>query len=115
MVKKTQKLAIFDIDGTIFRSSLAIELIRGLVQSGIFLAAALKEMEKDYVAWVNRKGPYENYVKKVVLIYLKYIKGCKQKDVESTMNKIVRTQKDRLYRFTRDFVKEQKMRQKSKL
>jgi HAD superfamily hydrolase (TIGR01490 family) len=108
MVKKTQKLAIFDIDGTIFRSSLAIELIRGLVRDGVFPDKALKEMEKDYVAWVNRQGPYENYVNKVVAMYLKYIKGCSQNKVERAMDKIVATQKDRLYRFTRDMVKDLK-------
>jgi HAD superfamily hydrolase (TIGR01490 family) len=104
--KKTQKLAVFDIDGTIFRSSLAIELIRGLVTDSIFPVQAIKEMEKDYEAWVNRKAPYDNYVKKVLLIYVKYIKGCKQKQVEQSMDKIVVVQKDRLYRYTRDLVKE---------
>ncbi len=108
MAKKTQKLAIFDIDGTIFRSSLAIELIRGLVRDGIFPAKALKEMEKDYVAWVNRQGPYENYVNKVVAMFLKYTKGCSQREVERSMDKIVATQKDRLYRFTRDMVRDLK-------
>jgi len=31
-----KKLAIFDIDGTIFRSSLTIELLESLIEEGVF-------------------------------------------------------------------------------
>jgi len=34
--KKKTKVAFFDIDGTIFRSSLLIELTESLIQGGIF-------------------------------------------------------------------------------
>lgn len=102
------RIAVFDIDGTIFRSSLLIELIDGLVEAGTFPRHVKKEVEKDYVAWLNRKGSYERYVDRVVETYMQYIKGCKKKDVERIANTIIQIHKNRVYRFTRDFIRELK-------
>ena len=70
------KLAVFDIDGTIFRSSLIIELVNYLVETSIFPKKSKKEIENDYVAWVSRKGGYLNYIESVVRVFKKNIKGC---------------------------------------
>lgn len=105
---KKRKLAIFDIDGTIFRSSLLIELINELVSDGVFPKKAKKEMEKDYLAWINRKGNYDSYIMQVVKIHLKYIGGCKRKDINKVVKKVISWQKDRVYRFTRDLIKKLK-------
>jgi HAD superfamily hydrolase (TIGR01490 family) len=108
MAKEQKKLAIFDIDGTIFRSSLVIELIKGLVKAGVFPKAALRETEEEYLAWVNRKGAYEAYINKVVKIYTKYIKGKEFSKVERVAKSVIACQKDRNYRFTGNLIKELK-------
>lgn len=105
-ISKKRKLAVFDIDGTIFRSSLLIELVNGLVEDGVFPRRAKKEMEADYLAWLNRKGDYTTYVMQVVNIHKKYIAGCTQKEVYETARKVIGWQKDRVYRYTRDLLKE---------
>lgn len=102
------KLAIFDIDGTIFRSSLVIELSHALVNAGIFPIAARKEISKEYLAWLNRKGSYEAYIDKVVKIYAKYITGKKFSTVDKIARQVITYQKDRVYRFTRDLIKKLK-------
>lgn len=103
--EKKRKLAVFDIDGTIFRSSLLIELVNGLVDDGVFPRRAKKEMEADYLAWLDRKGHYNKYIMQVVSIHLKYIRDCKQNDVHETAKRVIDWQRDRVYRFTRDFIK----------
>lgn len=105
MKPQITKLAIFDIDGTIFRSSLIIELINGLVQSGIFSVQAKKDLEKEYLAWLDRKGSYEAYINKVVKIYAKYIAGKSFARVSKVAQEVISFQKDRVYRFTRDLIK----------
>ncbi len=45
MLKLPTNLAVFDIDGTIFRSSLVIQLSNALVEHGVFPKAAKKEIE----------------------------------------------------------------------
>jgi HAD superfamily hydrolase (TIGR01490 family) len=104
--KKKRKLAVFDIDGTIFRSSLLIELVNGLVEDGVFPRKAKKEMEADYLAWLNRIGHYNSYIMQVVNIHQKYIKGCAHKEVHETAKRVVDWHKDRVYRYTRDLAKQ---------
>lgn len=108
MTKQINKLAIFDIDGTIFRSSLVIELSHALVDAKIFPAIARKEIQTEYVAWLNRKGSYEAYIDKVVKIYLKHITGKSYELVRRVAENVITEQKDRVYRFTRDFIKKLK-------
>jgi HAD superfamily hydrolase (TIGR01490 family) len=105
---KPQKLAVFDIDGTIFRSSLVIELSHALVDAGIFPKSARKEIETEYLAWVNRKGSYEAYINKVVKIYIKLIADKRFSQVKRVAQSVINFQKDRVYMFTRDLIKKLK-------
>ena len=104
MDKKT-KLAVFDIDGTIFRSSLVIELSHALVDSGVFPKSARKEIAREYLAWLDRKGSYEAYINKVVKIYIKHIAGKRYTKVKRIAKAVINFQKDRVYRYTRDLIK----------
>jgi HAD superfamily hydrolase (TIGR01490 family) len=108
MKGKPTKLAVFDIDGTIFRSSLVIELSHALINAKIFPKTARKEISKEYLAWLNRKGTYEAYIDKVVKIYVKHIAGKRYTLVKRVAQKVIREQKDRVYRFTRDLIKKLK-------
>lgn len=101
---KKVKIAAFDIDGTIFRSSLLIELVNELVREKIFSKSAEKEIEKDYHAWLNRVGNYDTYINKVAAVYYKHIVGCSRKDVLAASGQVMAKQKLRVYRFTRDLV-----------
>lgn len=103
------KLAIFDIDGTIFRSSLVIELVRGLVRTGVFPKSAEKEVQKEYLAWLDRRGSYADYINKVVKIYIKNIAGKSSAKVYAVARTVIKEQKNRVYRFTRDLI--QKLKQ----
>jgi HAD superfamily hydrolase (TIGR01490 family) len=107
MINK-MRLAIFDIDGTIFRSSLLIELCHALVDAKIFPIGARKEISKEYLAWLDRKGSYEAYIDKVIKIYIKYIAAKKFREVDKTARQVIAYQKDRVYRFTRDLIKKLK-------
>ncbi len=100
-----KKLAIFDIDGTIFRSSLLVELINALVRRKIFPPRAKKEMESEYLAWMNRQGTYENYIQKVNEVHRQYLNGCKKSAVDKVIKEVIKWQRDRVYVFTRDLIK----------
>jgi len=102
---KKIKLAIFDIDGTIFRSSLLIELVNGLTVEGVFPKSIYEEMEKDYIAWLNRKGSYVAYLEKVINLFNKNIGGCSEEDVGKVVDKMLLNEKEKMYVFTRDLVK----------
>ena len=60
--KPPRKVAIFDIDGTIFRSSLLIELVEVFIELGLFPVEVRTQYEKEKVLWLDRKGDYESYI-----------------------------------------------------
>ncbi len=99
-----KRLAVFDIDGTLFRSSLLIELTNALVSKNIFPKEANDEIEKDYKAWVNREGEYGEYIGKVIGVYEKYIIGKTEKEIDETAKEVLREESKKLYRFTRDLI-----------
>lgn len=105
---ETTKLAVFDIDGTIFRSSLVIELSHALVDAEIFPKAARREIAREYLAWLDRKGTYEAYINKVVKIYVKHIAGKRYTLVKRIAENVITFQKDRVYRYTRGLIKKLK-------
>jgi HAD superfamily hydrolase (TIGR01490 family) len=102
MAKKP--VAIFDIDGTIFRSSLTIELNNKLIEYGVFPKIVEKEVEEYYENWLDRKGEYEEYLSALVSIFDARIKGRLQYDVKKASEAVIAEQKDRVYRYTRDLV-----------
>jgi len=56
-----KQVAVFDIDGTIFRSSLLIELVDGLIMEGVFPKSTVKDYEREFARWLNREGSYDAY------------------------------------------------------
>lgn len=98
------KLAVFDIDGTLFRSSLLIELMNGLVENKIFPEKSQNEINSEYMAWANREGSYGEYLGKVIKVYEKYIAGCSEESVERTVDQVLRREEKKLYRYTRSLI-----------
>lgn len=109
MIKK-RKFAVFDIDGTIFRSSLLIEITEALINKGVFPRKAEKLYSAAYKNWLDRKGNYRDYIDRVVAAFEKYIKGVPRKDFLEVTRKVLTFHKNRVYRFTRDLIKDLKRR-----
>ncbi len=99
-----KRVAIFDIDGTIFRSSLIIELIDALVQRGIFKGSIAKMYTKEYQAWLDRRGTYEDYIEAVVRGFMANLKGVSHFEFLKICKEVAEFHKDRVYRYTRDLV-----------
>lgn len=108
MKNNKKKVAIFDIDGTIFRSSLLIELTDGLVQSGIFKDGVRRVYAKSCKNWLDRKDIYEKYILGVIQAFEKNIKGVSYKKFLAVVKKIAAFHKNRVYRYTRDLVSDLK-------
>jgi HAD superfamily hydrolase (TIGR01490 family) len=100
-----RKLAIFDIDGTIFRKNLHFELIDELSWRGIFSKRARKILVEVYAKWLEHRGTYEDYRRAIVRIYERELKGCSQKDIIDASRKVAEFNKDRTYIFIRELIK----------
>lgn len=103
-----QKVAFFDIDGTVFRSSLFIELIEKLIVEGVFPLAARDEYHTQYNAWLNREGTYETYIGAMIDTFYNHIKGVHYGVMADLGRQVVASHRKRVYRHTRDFIAELK-------
>jgi HAD superfamily hydrolase (TIGR01490 family) len=103
-MKKARSVAVFDIDGTLFRSSLLIELVEELVRREVFPIAARNSYKDASEDWQNRKGEYTPFIQKVMLAFGKYAKGIPYGEVADVAGEIIEAKKDRLYRYTKDLL-----------
>lgn len=99
-----QSVAVFDIDGTIYRSSLLIDLVDELVARDIFPKDAKRLYAKAEEGWKNRRAGYDPYMNKVVQVFKKFAKGIPYGQVADVAGEIIEARKDRVYRYTRDLV-----------
>jgi HAD superfamily phosphoserine phosphatase-like hydrolase len=100
-----RKVAVFDIDGTIFRSSLLLELVEALIQAKVFSKYAQAHYLDTWEKWRDREGSYHDFIMSVVEAYKHYIKGVRRADVWKVAERVIEIQKKRTYRYTRDLVK----------
>ena len=103
-----KKVAFFDIDGTVFRSSLVIELIEALINAGVFPNDARDEYFDEYHAWRNREGEYDAYVNAVVRTFMGHIKGVHYGEFADIGREVVAQQSKHVYRYSRDLIKKLK-------
>ena len=101
-------VAFFDVDGTIFRSSLLIEIVEQLIKEGVFPPEAKELYLDSHRAWRNREGSYDDYINDVIETFVTHIKGVHYGTLADVGRQVVAVQSKRVYRYTRDLVKELK-------
>ena len=101
-------VAVFDIDGTIFRSSLYIEITNALISAHIFPPSATEIYRSAYEEWLNRDGSYEAYLEKMVETFNSNLKGTRTIAMEVMAEVVINALSRRTYRYTRDLVKQLK-------
>ena len=89
---------MFDIDGTIFRSSLLIELVERLIAERVFPPETRDAYEDVWQRWLDRQGPYEDYIMKVVELFQSQIKGKPYEEVANIAGEVIEEQRFHTYR-----------------
>lgn len=103
-----KKVAIFDVDGTIFRSSLLIQLVHQLIDDGAFPKETQEVYERHYQKWLDREGSYQDYIDAVVAAFRKHLKGMHYGALADAADEVVERQWKQTYRYTRDLLPELK-------
>lgn len=107
-MEKKRPVAAFDIDGTLFRSSLLIELVERLIDHDVFPRESREVYATEHAEWLDRKGDYDSYIRKVIEVFGAQLKGIPYAVVADIGGEIIEEMKDRVYRHTRDLVQELK-------
>lgn len=103
-----RRVAVFDVDGTIFRSSLLIQLVEHLIERGDFPPETRKVYEREQTKWLDREGDYESYIEAVVKAFRSHLRGVPYIALSEAGEEMVDRQWKRTYRYTRDLIQELK-------
>ncbi len=107
-MEEKRPVAVFDIDGTVFRSALAFELVEELIARELFPVSAQKSYALEEEEWQRRQGGYDAYIKKVIEVFKTHAKGLPYGEVADIAGEIIESKKDHVYRYTRDLIAELK-------
>lgn len=102
---KRTKIAIFDIDGTIYRSSLLFRTFDILIARKMFKRKVYWQALKIRNSYFNRKTDYLKYATKLVELIKENICGINQKEVLKVSRELVRSQKSIYFKYTRNLIK----------
>jgi len=105
-----RRVAVFDVDGTIFRSSLLIQIVDKLIERDAFPKETQKVYEKQRQKWLDREGDYEEYIMAVVAAFRSHLKGVHYAELVESAEDLVDEQWKRTYRYTRDLIADLKGR-----
>jgi HAD superfamily phosphoserine phosphatase-like hydrolase len=97
-----QPLAVFDVDGTLFRRGLLPALTRRLVNEGVFSERVREELSEDYYAWVERRGSYDTYDRLVMDLFLRELEGVSVVELQRCARVEVEIHGRRVHIYTRD-------------
>ena len=87
--------AFFDIDGTVYREGLITEVFKKLVKYEIIQGEKwYNEVRPEFVRWDKRQGDYDNYLLKMVDIYMDAIKGLKKDQIDFIAKRVVEQKGD---------------------
>ena len=100
-----ESLAVFDVDGTLFRRGLLPALTRRLVNEGVFPERVREELSQDYYTWVERRGSYETYDELVMELFLRELEGVSVAQLRRCATVEVEAHGRRLHMYTRDMAR----------
>lgn len=106
----SKPLAVFDIDGTIFRSSLLIEMTNSLIEKRLFSIEARGGFDEAYQNWRKRAHleAYDEYINSVVNVYLANIRGLSANQVEIVSEDVVEKMHAHTYVYTKELIEKLK-------
>ncbi|MDP4143030.1 MAG: HAD-IB family hydrolase [Bacillota bacterium] len=98
--------AFFDIDGTLYREGLITEVFKKLIRYEIIEPEKwYNEVKPEFDKWDFREGNYDDYLLKMVYIYIDAIKGLHKSQVEFIAKQVVSKKGSRVYTYSRDRIK----------
>ncbi len=95
--------AAFDVDGTIFKSSLAEKIVEGGIEAGIFAAKAFATAHERRRQWQrnNNEGIYQSYLHHLVGAFVIQMAGVEVERFEEVASQVMQQHSVRKFAFSR--------------
>ncbi len=102
-----QKLAVFDIDGTLVRWQLYHAVANELAKRGFLGTDALQKMHQARMVWKRRthSEAFREYEQEVVALYNLALATLQLSDYEAAIDHVLNEYKDQVFTYTRDLAK----------
>ena len=107
-MQNKDKVAFFDIDGTLFRWSLFLGYTHLMMQKGFLPDDVHKELLVAKKRWQDREGEFSEYVNMAIDIFESNISGVSVDDFLNCVQEVVDTYGRRTYVYTRELIQELK-------
>ena len=103
----SQKLAVFDIDGTLFRSGLHAEVFYELIKMGVMPSEVAEITTAKHREWRHRLhgNAFEEFEKTMIGLLDAHIPKIKISDYEIAAQKVLEKKAENVYVYTRDLLK----------
>lgn len=101
-----RKIAVFDIDGTLFRWQLFHELVRELGKQGLFPPVVVSKIEEKFFDWRALKATWADYEKEVVKAIQENIIQIAPSELNRCAEIVVEKSGHKVYNYTSNLVKE---------
>lgn len=99
-----QKLAILDIDNTLYKWKLWIDLLKKLMKDKLFQKETGDEILEIFTAYRNNKIAREEIFDKIYPLYGEWIKWLEESIIRSKANEVYNNYKSWLFGFTRSLI-----------
>lgn len=96
-----QPLAIFDVDGTIFRWQLYYAIVLELREKGFFSAAIAEELDATFRGWESRNQSFSDFEHVAIAALTDLLPSLRTSDFESVVKNIISTSSHKTYAYTR--------------
>ncbi len=103
-----KKLAIFDLDGTLFRWQLYHELVFRLKDKGCFTADVSGELDDAFLAWNSRQSSFNDYERRVIKAFVPHLQEIPTATYDETVQEVVEASGHKVYAYTLKLVQRAK-------
>lgn len=101
-----QRVAFFDIDGTIYREGLITEVFKKMVNYEYIDGSKwYNDVRPAFMNWDKRMGDYDTYLLKMVDVYKEAVKNVYADQMAYVAKRVVEQKGDRVYTFSRERIK----------
>lgn len=104
----SQKLAIFDLDGTVYRWQLYHELVFTLKDMGMFPPEAAEQLSTAYYAWKNRQASFDSYEHQVIDTLVSSLVHIPPHVFDEAAQKVAESANTKTYRYTLNLMQQLK-------
>lgn len=101
----SQPLAVFDIDGTLFRWQLYYAIVLELREDGFFSDEAAQQIDEAFKAWESRDQSFGDFEKIAIDALTDHLPKLRTSDFAAVVEKVMSRSSHKTYAYTRNLAK----------